>query len=127
VVFKAERTKQTMKQQISLGFIHDIFDKLDAEGSNCGAVRFDGTCSKCSTETSLDVELVPGEDGQGAFGISGAWLLVDGGMLCDECNATIGQTEVYTRVVGYLRPKSQMNIGKSLEVNDRKMFDLSKV
>ena len=30
--------------------------------------------------------------------------------------------EVYSRVVGYLRPKSQWNKGKQAEYNDRKTF-----
>jgi len=32
------------------------------------------------------------------------------------------ECEIYSRVVGYLRPKSQWNKGKQAEYNDRKMF-----
>ena len=32
--------------------------------------------------------------------------------------------EVYSRVVGYLRPVSQWNRGKQQEFNDRKEFDM---
>ena len=34
--------------------------------------------------------------------------------------------EIYSRVVGYLRPVSQWNIGKRQEYKDRKLFDLNK-
>lgn len=30
--------------------------------------------------------------------------------------------EVYSRVVGYIRPVSQWNVGKQAEFNDRKLF-----
>lgn len=40
--------------------------------------------------------------------------------LCPECGE---KTEVYSRVVGYLRPISQYNIGKKREVAVRKKFD----
>lgn len=33
--------------------------------------------------------------------------------------------EVYSRVVGYLRPKSQWNKGKQSEYEDRKTFKVS--
>jgi anaerobic ribonucleoside-triphosphate reductase len=32
--------------------------------------------------------------------------------------------EVYSRVVGYLRPVSQWNRGKQQEFSDRKVFDM---
>lgn len=32
------------------------------------------------------------------------------------------KTEVYTRVVGYMRPTDQLNPGKAAEYNDRKNF-----
>jgi len=36
------------------------------------------------------------------------------------------ECEVYSRVVGYLRPVKQWNDGKQAEFNDRKMFDINK-
>ena len=33
------------------------------------------------------------------------------------------KTEVYSRVVGYLRPVNQWNEGKKAEFKDREMFD----
>jgi ribonucleoside-triphosphate reductase len=32
--------------------------------------------------------------------------------------------EVYSRVVGYIRPISQWNVGKQAEWDDRKMFNV---
>lgn len=32
--------------------------------------------------------------------------------------------EVYSRVVGYLRPVNQWNLGKQQEFSDRKTFDM---
>ncbi len=44
---------------------------------------------------------------------------------CPKC--TIKQPcEVYTRVVGYLRPQRQFNLGKQQEVRERKMFKIPK-
>jgi len=39
---------------------------------------------------------------------------------CPKCNA---ETEVYSRIVGYMRPVRQWNEGKQAEFKDRKLFD----
>ncbi|MFA5013521.1 MAG: anaerobic ribonucleoside-triphosphate reductase [Candidatus Paceibacterota bacterium] len=53
-----------------------------------------------------------------------------------KCNACFGKdkslknyqnTEVYSRVVGYLRPISQWNEGKQQEFKDRKEFDIKDI
>jgi ribonucleoside-triphosphate reductase len=50
---------------------------------------------------------------------------------CNECfseNKSLKnyqETEVYSRVVGYLRPVSQWNEGKQQEFKDRKEFKIS--
>ena len=45
---------------------------------------------------------------------------------CPTCKTTNKTTEceVYSRVVGYLRPVSQWNRGKQREFTDRKTFDM---
>ncbi len=43
--------------------------------------------------------------------------------ICKGQNKTI-PCEVYSRVVGYLRPVSQWNLGKQQEYSDRKMFNM---
>jgi ribonucleoside-triphosphate reductase len=40
---------------------------------------------------------------------------------CDLCNS---ETEVYARIVGYLRPVKQWNEGKRAEFDLRKSFDI---
>ena len=46
-------------------------------------------------------------------------------MLCPECGAEGKEShcEVYSRVVGYLRPVNSWNNGKQAEFRDRKLFD----
>jgi len=45
---------------------------------------------------------------------------------CPKC--TIKQPcEVYTRIVGYLRPVSQFNFGKQQEFKERKTFKIRKL
>ena len=39
---------------------------------------------------------------------------------CSKCEA---ECEVYSRIVGYMRPVRQWNVGKQQEFNDRKLFD----
>ncbi len=34
------------------------------------------------------------------------------------------ECEVYSRVVGYMRPVKQWNLGKQQEFRDRKLFDM---
>ena len=41
------------------------------------------------------------------------------------CSICHQQTEVYSRVVGYLRPVKQWNIGKQAEYSDRKLFKVA--
>jgi anaerobic ribonucleoside-triphosphate reductase len=41
------------------------------------------------------------------------------------CSICHQQTEVYSRVVGYLRPVKQWNIGKQSEYSDRKLFKVA--
>jgi ribonucleoside-triphosphate reductase len=42
--------------------------------------------------------------------------------IMDEKNRT--KCEVYSRVVGYLRPVDQWNVGKQTEFDERKEFDV---
>lgn len=65
-------------------------------------------CSKCGEE------LV--EDHFTQHEVEGGYIL-----LCDKCKH-FADTEVYARIVGYVRPTNQWNAGKSEEYKDRKMF-----
>jgi ribonucleoside-triphosphate reductase len=42
---------------------------------------------------------------------------------CPECES---DCEVYSRIVGYMRPVNQWNDGKRQEFKDRKLFDINK-
>ena len=42
--------------------------------------------------------------------------------LCHKCKSASPQIEVYSRVVGYLRPIQQWNPGKQQEFDDRRVF-----
>jgi len=41
---------------------------------------------------------------------------------CEKCTDNLVGTEVYSRIVGYIRPVQQWNEGKSTEFKDRKEF-----
>ncbi len=51
---------------------------------------------------------------------------------CDKCYEknevlqNFNETEVYSRIVGYIRPVQQWNVGKSAEYKDRKEFVVKK-
>ena len=47
--------------------------------------------------------------------------------VCHVCEKTLGRvTEVYSRIVGYLRPVDQWNKGKQAEFKARKTFNTNK-
>lgn len=50
-------------------------------------------------------------------------LILDDGTVIPEAERV--KAEVYSRVVGYLRPVEQWNIGKQAEFADRKVFRLA--
>ena len=49
-------------------------------------------------------------------------LVLEDGTIIPESKRT--KCEVYSRVVGYLRPVSQYNVGKKSEFKDRKVFKI---
>lgn len=109
---------------MKIDFIIELIEKN-------GNFTVSGNCIDCDKEVNVSVELV--NENQ---------IKIDGGALyqppisynyqekvvckCDECfkkDSKIHQrNEVYTRVVGYLRPTSQMNPGRISEVEQRIMF-----
>jgi ribonucleoside-triphosphate reductase (formate) len=42
---------------------------------------------------------------------------------CEECGKKYTFPEIYSRVVGYIRPIEQWNSAKQAEFEDRKLFD----
>ena len=79
-------------------------------------------------------EIIVGEKGEIMNGQLCKYILPDGKekfvFKCNECFKesqglrNYQETEVYSRVVGYLRPVSQWNEGKQQEFKDRKEFKL---
>jgi anaerobic ribonucleoside-triphosphate reductase len=66
-------------------------------------------CNKCGKDATL---VNSKEDG------SEAWV-------CHDCKHFISwKPEIYSRVVGYLRPTRQWNKGKQEEFKDRKVFKM---
>jgi anaerobic ribonucleoside-triphosphate reductase len=70
------------------------------------------TCSICEKELQEKEEYMPYKDGH---------------IKCKACHQKnpLGQfqkTEVYSRIVGYIRPVSQWNKGKKQEFKDRKTY-----
>lgn len=102
--------------------LHAFFD--DNNLWKCGA-EFKGLCCDCQKETIVTIDAMA--DG---FHISGGaeYTLSDGThkVKCPECYALNPkyeqECEVFSRVVGYLRPTKNWNTGKVAEFNNRKMF-----
>ncbi len=92
----------------------------------CGLV-FIGVCHDCKREVTVDIDLL--DEG---FSITGGALYNPGEQFyikCDDCFSkkpklkNFQPCEVYSRVVGYLRPTSQWNPGKKEEFKDRKLYN----
>lgn len=104
--------------------LHEIFD----ENAEKNMIGFEGTCHDCGNGVKVSVTLAPE-----GFVIEGGAVYeprVDHFLTkCDGCFAErphltdFQKCEVYSRVVGYLRPVSQWNDGKQAEFNDRAVFE----
>ncbi|MBI9084958.1 MAG: hypothetical protein JEZ11_15300 [Desulfobacterales bacterium] len=111
---------------MSIERLHDLFD----ENPNKDVLAWPGICHDCGKE--MTVTAVPGEAGIQIEGGSVYEPSQNGFYLkCPECFAKDGvlrnyqNCEVYSRVVGYLRPVSQWNDAKAAEFTDRGLFDAS--
>ncbi len=103
--------------------LHDLFD-ANPEKS---ALGFEGRCHDCGRETTVAVALTPE-----GFAISGGAVYEPEPERyqnkCEQCfgaNPALSnyrRCEVYSRVVGYLRPVSQWNEGKQAEFQNRRAF-----
>jgi len=106
--------------------LHELFSR-----DKVSSMAFAGWCWDCGKEIQINIGTT--ED---------IGFIIKGGALyeaaeddyvgkCDECfkkNKTLEnyQTcEVYSRIVGYLRPVSQWNEGKKEEFKDRRYFDIN--
>jgi len=111
---------------MSVERLHELYD-LHAENGQFG---FEGCCHDCETEVNVAVTAT--DDG---FQITGGAVYEPAPqqqfLKCDACFTkkprltNFRNCEVYSRVVGYLRPVSQWNNGKQSEYGDRQVFDQS--
>ena len=105
--------------------LHQLFEEHPERGD----LIWQGQCHDC--KSPVTVVAVPKSDG----------IHIDGGSVyepkqsrfflkCDECFQKdpllkdYQDCEVYSRVVGYLRPVAQWNDGKQAEFSDRKLFQV---
>ncbi len=105
--------------------LHDLFD----ENLEKDALIWKGTCHDCQ----CDVEVTAALETDGIYIKGGSVYEPEKNefiMKCDMCYgkdpvlSNYQDCEVYSRVVGYLRPVGQWNDGKSAEFNDRKSFTI---
>lgn len=104
-----------------------IAEKLIEHFPGVGDFVIKCNCEKCRGPMQLLIRLRDAGDnrvdirieGGAGFGFGVNNPLLFGRMQCDECFAS---TEVYSRIVGYLRPVKQWNTGKQEEFRNRRMF-----
>lgn len=98
-----------------------------------GEMIFAGACCDCSSDVSIK-SYIDGDhlvvEGGSMFRPPAAWNHQEEYLYkCQHCfdkdPKYYPATEVYSRVVGYMRPISQWNDGKKSEYNVRKQFDIS--
>ena len=109
---------------MTVGRLHDLFD----ENPSSDFLEWPGQCHDCQID--VHVKAIPQPDG----------IHIEGGSVyepdenrfllkCDNCFhkdpvlRNYQACEVYSRIVGYLRPVNQWNDAKSGEFTDRKTFD----
>jgi hypothetical protein len=105
--------------------LHELFEENPGKATLC----FTGACHDCGAEVNVSVAL----SAEG-FTISGGALYEpEPGRFSRKCEACYDRSpelknfrrcEVYSRVVGYLRPVVQWNEGKQAEFSERKAFRL---
>jgi len=125
----------TNSTQLPVGYTDDIFEALDLQDElqtkYTGGTVFhgfvgeklpDGESSKILVKKIAENYRLPYFTITPTFSICQQHGYISGEHeTCPECGAT---TEVYSRVVGYIRPVSQWNRGKRSEFKDRKTFKL---
>ena len=92
-------------------------------------IEFKGDCHDCKTPVTIKADLA--DDGKITVS-GGALYLPDAGIFCkcDKCYANdptlrnFQPCDVYSRVVGYLRPVGNWNSGKQAEWKTRKDYNL---
>ena len=106
--------------------LHQLFD----ENEDKELLAWEGVCHDCKSD--MAVTAMPQEEGIHIKG--GGVYETEPGKFFLKCDGCFGKDstlknfqacEVYSRVVGYLRPVAQWNDAKQAEFKDRKLFDTS--
>ena len=110
--------------QMTVERLHELFDKNPEKE----VLAWPGRCHDCANEVT--VTATPKDDGIHIQGGGVFEPLTDKFFLkCDPCFdkdpvlRNFQDCEVYSRVVGYLRPVAQWNDAKRTEFSDRRVFD----
>lgn len=111
---------------MTLDELKELLSKLE-----CDEIEFNGKCHDCGKEISVMAGIDSGSPyayGGAVYKVSPPSISKDNIFIkCDECFIkdkvlrNWRPTEVYSRVVGYLRPIGQWNKGKKAEWEKRKM------
>jgi len=112
----------------TLDVLQALFDEHQVH-----TLEFQGACHDCGAEVSVEVEMDP----DGKVEVRGGALYTPADTMlnhdqkflkCEECFTkdpvlrNFQECEVFSRVVGYLRPTRQWNKGKKTEYAMRKNF-----
>lgn len=116
--------------------LETVIDTLITKYPGIGIFDFEGKCCNCGQDVVMTIILKQVDDkiqctitGGAGFGFNPDFDPAEENpkvfdrLKCEDCWKKHGITEVYSRIVGYLRPVSQWNTGKISEFNRRKMFD----
>lgn len=117
----------------------EIIQTLFDRNLGCSELAFEGKCHDCECNVVVVIER-SGIDG-GVFEVSGGALYNPNGTIdpeemflkCDKCffnNRTLEnyqENEVYSRIVGYLRPIKHWNDAKQNEYKERTRFNLNSI
>lgn len=103
--------------------LHELFDEHPQQVK----LGFEGSCHDCGKEVEVGAALTPA-----GFAISGGAVYEpEPGKFYTKCEACFQENpqlshyrrcEVYSRVVGYLRPVAQWNEGKQAEFRERRAY-----
>lgn len=110
--------------------IEDIKKEFEAD-PDLETLEWTGPCYDCGKETRIEIVAPPPGVEVGLKITGGAvfapwWDETETRIKCDSCYAkkqeVNRENEVYSRIVGYLRPVKNWNKAKQAEFHDRKMF-----
>jgi hypothetical protein len=111
-------------------------DELKKMLGDAEEIVFKGKCHDCGQDTTVLAGIENGKiiaGGGAVYKVPPPSIRKDNIFIkCEECFekdpvlSNFRKTEVYSRVVGYLRPVSQYNAGKQAERNLRKDYNIEK-